>query len=232
MDKAWFDRWMPATGILFVILVVIGSIVAGDFPGPGDPAEEFATHYADERGRLLAAAVIIAFAYYAFIWFVAAVAGRVRDTGESRLAAAVLGGGIAVASMVLVIIGIYAALAHTVAEEVDPEVLKSVDVLTFGIGAVSLVPAAALVFAFGVASLRSGVVAPWFGMASLPAALVIILGATTWAREGFWSLDGAYSWIANIVLLVWIVVASVLLVARTPAAGAERAAAPPPPGAP
>jgi hypothetical protein len=216
MDKAFFDRWMPASGILFVVLLVVGLLVVGDFPTLDDPAEEFAAFYIDDRGRVIAGALIFAFALYVFVWFAAALAARVRDAGETRLAATILGGGLAFVAISLVATGILVATAHTAAEEADPTVIKSLDAVASGVDILSILPFAALVFAFGVAVLRTGLLAPWFGFASLVASLVFVLGATTWARDGFWAPYGGFFVIGFIVLLAWILVASGLLVSRPP----------------
>jgi hypothetical protein len=58
-----------------------------------------------------------------------------------------------------------------------------------------------------------------------------LLGATTWASDGFWAPDGAYSrFISPIIGLAWIAVISGLLVTRGPSTtrAAERRAVPAP----
>jgi hypothetical protein len=236
VDKAFFDRWMPASGILFVVLVIVGFLVIGTFPAVDDPAEEFAAFYVDDRGRIIAGALILAAALYFFIWFAAALAARIRDLGEPRPAAAVVAGGIGFVALALAATGMLAALAHTTAEEViDPALIKGLDALVSGVDILSVVPLAALVFAFGVAALRTGMVPSWFGLTSLAVSLIVLLSATTWARDGFWGPYGGYFMIALIVFLAWVVVASALLIARPPAASDQpitsvpQASPPPPP---
>jgi hypothetical protein len=45
---------------------------------------------------------------------------------------------------------------------------------------------------------------------------VVLLGATTWERDGFWGPFGGYFLIASIVFLAWVLVASGLLASRPP----------------
>lgn len=236
MDKAWWDRWSPASGIIFVVLFVVGFVVIGDYPTVADPAEDYATFYTDERGRILAGAIIAAFALYAFILFVAALAGRVRALGEPRLTAMIVVGGTAFAALILAVVGFYAAIAHSVAEEVDPDVVKALDTFASGLDVVSGLPLAAVALAVGVAVLRTGFLPAWVGYASMLGAFIFVLSATTWAREGFWSPLGGFSWVAYAVFVLWVLAVSALLLLRPPAdqpltsvpqAGTERPPGPP-----
>jgi hypothetical protein len=221
VDKAFWDRWSPANGIVFVVLLIVGFIVVGEFPAADDPAEEFTAFFVDDRGRVLAGAIIWALSLPFFLLFAGALAARVRDAGERRLSATVLGAAAAFAAMALVAIAMLPAIAHTVAGELDATVVKGLSALGAGFDVMSVVPFAVLVFAFGIAVARAGVLASWFGYASIVAAPIILLAATTWARDGFWSPYGGYYIIAIIVFFAWIVVASVLLIMRPPAASEQ-----------
>jgi hypothetical protein len=48
--------------------------------------------------------------------------------------------------------------------------------------------------------------------------VLVLLGGTTWASDGFWAPDGAYALISQIVLFAWIAVLSGFLVMRSPSA--------------
>lgn len=217
MDKAWWDRWSPASGIIVVVLLIVGFVVLGDFPTAADTPDDFATFYQEERGRVLAGTVTLGLAFYAFFFWVAAVAGRVRSVGEPRLTAAIVAGGTAFAAMILAVLGMHAAIAHMVAEEVNPEVVKGLDTLITGVDVMSGLPLAAFAFAFGVAVLRSRFLDGWIGYASLLGALIFVLSATTWARDGFWSPYGAFTWAVVAVFALWVLAVSALLISRPPA---------------
>jgi hypothetical protein len=60
------------------------------------------------------------------------------------------------------------------------------------------------------------------------AVVLALLGGTTWASDGFWAPDGAYSLIAALVVFLWIAVISGVLYMRSPAAvkTPDRAAVP------
>jgi hypothetical protein len=56
--------------------------------------------------------------------------------------------------------------------------------------------------------------------------LLVLAGGTTWARDGFWAPDGAYSrFVSSIVGLVWVVVFSGLLTRKLAAERAPEQAA-------
>jgi hypothetical protein len=56
--------------------------------------------------------------------------------------------------------------------------------------------------------------------------VLVLLGGTTWARDGFWAPDGVYAIVSGIILHLWVVVVSGFLVMRRPSAARapERAA--------
>jgi hypothetical protein len=81
--------------------------------------------------------------------------------------------------------------------------------------------------AFGLS--RAGIISTQFFSAGVAAVVLVLLGGTTWASDGFWAPDGAYALIAQIVLFAWIAVLSGFLAMRPTAARApERAAVPAP----
>jgi hypothetical protein len=65
--------------------------------------------------------------------------------------------------------------------------------------------------------------------AGVAAMVLVLLGTTTWASNGFWAVDGAYArFIPTIVMLLWIAVVSGFLRMRSPSPAdmPERAAVP------
>ena len=62
-------------------------------------------------------------------------------------------------------------------------------------------------------------------LAGVTALLLVLLGGSTWANDGVWAPDGAYSRVIwPIVALAWIAIASGFLYTRT--ASTQRAARP------
>jgi hypothetical protein len=79
--------------------------------------------------------------------------------------------------------------------------------------------------AFGLS--RAGIISKKFFSVGLAAVLLVLLGGTTWAANGFWAPDGAYAFVAQLVPILWIAVLSAFLVRRPTTVSAHAAAAVP-----
>jgi hypothetical protein len=221
MDRETWDRWAPGFGIVFAVLFLVGFLLVGDSPEIGAPADEIGSFYADDRGKLLTVTVLFGLSVIAFLWFLASLATMLRQAGEPRLAATSFGAGVLTTSLFGGVILMNAGLAFKIAEDGDAGVVTALYDLSWALSVLISYPAAALVGAAGIASLRSRLLPEWFGWASVVAALAVLVSGTTWARSGFWAPDGAYNaYITPIVLVAWIVAVSVLLLTR-PVVAAE-----------
>jgi hypothetical protein len=220
MDRAMWDRWAPGFGIAFVVLFLVAFFIAGESPMVGDSAEEITSFYVDDRDRVLTAIVLFGLALIAFLWFLGSLAAVLNSAGEPRLAATAFGSGLITAGMFSAVMLLTGGLAFTIAENGDAGVVQALSDLTWVGQVVISFPAAALVGATSIAALRSLILPNWLGWAGVVGALVIVLGGTTWATDGFWAPDGGFAFITLIVFLLWLLVASVLLLMR-PAGAAE-----------
>jgi hypothetical protein len=219
MDKARWDKLAAAGGIIGVALFIVAGILYGSPPGVDEDAQSVADFFADNRSQVLTAVFLQGLGVLAILWFVAALVTAMRDAGESRLATAAFGsfllafsiGGVAAISR--------ATLAYSIADEGSDLVLPLYH-LTVVVDVFVNILGAGLFLAVGGATLRTGLFARWWGWLSLVAGLLVIVGATAWARDGFWSPTGGAAWITFMVFLVWMVVTSALLVMRTREAAA------------
>jgi hypothetical protein len=92
-------------------------------------------------------------------------------------------------------------------------------------------PAAMLIMAGSFGLWRAGVVSNALFSAGVAAVVLVLIGGTTWASDGFWAADGAYSrFVTTIIGLAWIAFTSGLLVKRSlsTARAPDRAAVPSP----
>lgn len=223
-----WDRLASAGGIVGVVLFVVGFLVVGDQPGIGDPAADIAGYFEDDRGRVLFGATLLGLSAAFFLWFVGAVANRCREAGQGRLAATTIAAGSVSFAVILVLVAVQAALAHGVAEAGEEGAVAALYYVSWTVGVLLSFPMALLFGAASAGLARGGVLPGWFEWFGTLAALLMALGGTVWARDGFWAPDGGYGFITVIVFVVWVVVASALLSMRTTAASApERAPAPP-----
>jgi len=218
-----WDKLAAAGGIVGVVLFVIGIIIVGAPPEIDDNALTVAGFFQDNRDQVLWGGFVQGLGVLAIIWFIAALGAAMRDAGEGRLAAAM---GIAFA--IAVSIGSVAALAReslafSIAEEADADVVWSVYQMSALMDTASNVVAAAVYLAVGGAIVRTGLVATWWGWLSTLAGIWAILSSTAWARDGFWSPDGA-GFISFIVFLAWALVTSILLTMKMRESGSATAA--------
>lgn len=214
MDKHMWDKLAAAGGIIGVALFIVAAIVYGSPPMVDDSAQSVTDFFADRRDRVLWAVFLQGLGVLAILWFVAALVTRMRDAGESRLAAAAFGSFLLVFSVGSVAALTRASLAYSIADEGSDLVLPLYH-LTVIFDVVGGLLIAGLWAAVAGATLRTGIFPRWWGWLSVLAALWAIIGATAWARDGFWSPTGGGSYIGYGVFVAWILVTSILLTLRT-----------------
>ena len=142
-----------------------------------------------DRTRILIATVIFGLAVLNLLWFAAALTSTLRDAGQGGWGAAATAASAALGAVFFLLIIVGAALAAML-----------IMVGSFGLWRARIISNA--LFSAGVA-----------------AVVLVLLGGTTWASDGFWAPDGAYSrFISPIIGLGWVAVISGLLVMRAPSA--------------
>jgi hypothetical protein len=90
-------------------------------------------------------------------------------------------------------------------------------------------PIAMLIMAGSFGLWRAGIFSNSAFGAGVTAMVLVLLGVTTWAGDGFWTADGGYSrFVPTIAMLLWIAVVSGFLSMRSPstATAPDRATAP------
>ena len=209
-----WDRWAAATGFVFVALFVAGFFVTTKPPSLSAGNTKWVEFFHDHSKEVKASSILFGLAIVAFLWFAAALATRLREAGEQRLGATVLGGAAATAGTFLVAAGVQAALAYRIAPESPAQVKPFVDVF-YTIGILVGFAVGVVIGATAVAALRSGVFPRWFGFVSAVVAVAVIISGGALVHDGFYAPDGGYALIATAASLVWALVTSVLLMRKT-----------------
>lgn len=212
-----WERWAPASGILFVALLVIGTIVAGSPASYDDSGSSIATWLADNRRDLLIAAILQGAGLALFLWYLGSLAARLRDAGEARLATVAVGAGIVVAGLAAFTIVTVAGLAYGIEQNTDAALIKTLYDLQLATSPLFAWPLAAMAGAVTIATLRSGIFPQWFGGLTALGTAWFVLTGFTWARDGFFAVDGAAGWIGYIAFLAWTLVTSVMLLQQAQA---------------
>ena len=97
-DVKW-ERYGPAAGLVFVVLVLISAFIAGIPPQPTDTPRKIHEFYRDHERALKAGVFLSGVGAVAFLWFLVSLWSRLR---EHRLAMMAVGGGVATIGFALV----------------------------------------------------------------------------------------------------------------------------------
>ena len=217
MKSMDWERWAPTSGILFVALLVIGLLVAGSPASYDDSGSSIPAWLADNRRDLLISSILQGAGLALFLWYLGSLAARLRDGGEARLATVAVAAGIVVAGLAAVTILTVAGLAYGIEQNTDAAMIKVLYDLQLAAGPLFAWPLAAIAGATAIASLRSGVFPQWYGGLTALGTAWFVLTGFTWARDGFFAVDGAAGWVAMIVFLAWTLVTSVVLLQQAQA---------------
>lgn len=194
------SRWLPLSGVVFVVLILVVIVgFSGETPGTDDSAAEIASFYDDESVRQGVAAFLLAATAPFLLLFATTLAGLATGTGRASREIwrrMLLGGSFILGAIIMVMAMIHFALADG-ADDVAPAALQALNLLDGN-----------------------------FWVAANPALGVMMLGAAGWllGRVGNYNVLGWVALVLGIGLfipfvdffalllsLLWIIVTSVLL---------------------
>ena len=80
------ERWAPLGGIIFVVLMVVGTMFVADVPAPAAPQQQLASYLADSGNhtRNIMGAYIWVVGALAFLWFVGRLRSVLREPKGAR----------------------------------------------------------------------------------------------------------------------------------------------------
>jgi hypothetical protein len=224
----WERTWRGA-GVGFVVLIIIASVFYGSQPKLGASPAELVSFFHGDRTRILIATVIFCLSFLELLWFGAALASVLRDADKGVWAAAAIASSATMGAILFVRMTVRAALAFTIAGTGSPFVTSGLADFAYVLTVLWFFPAAMFVMSGAFGLRQAGMISNRFLTAGVLAVVVALLGGTTWASDGFWAPDGAYSLISAFVVFLWIAVLSGFLVMKSSAAKApDRAAVPTP----
>lgn len=211
-----WERFGRGAGIGFVVFTVAAFIVGGEPPKISDSADDVVSYFTDDRSQVLVSSFLFAVALVLFLWFTGTVANLLLQRGEGRVAATALAAGATWVVIQLVLTAITAALAHSIASDGDATGVRALFSLSWVLDMMGALPIAGFVLAVSLGLRRTRAIPEWLSWGGLAVAVLLALRSTTWARDGFWSPTGEYLFILIPVTLLWILVASVMLVRAAP----------------
>jgi hypothetical protein len=216
--------WASLSGLVFVVLAVVGSALIFDGPSDSSPAKMTAWYGSDSnRTHINIGWILTGLALFALIWFVAALRERIRaselaapENGTFLSTIVLVGGTVYVAvSMAAVALadGVKTMSDDTYKHQVYSGVIHAANDATYLMVVTGGAAMAALIFATAVAVRRYAILPTWVGWFGFVAGVAAIL---------------SIAFFPMLVWLLWIAVASVtlFLAARSEVAAPRTAPAP------
>ena len=205
MERDRWHRLAPLTGILAVVLWVVGSIILfSDEPESGAAPDEIAAHFADNAGRLITGGFLFMLGVAAFLWFLGTLRAALAraEGGVGRVAGIVSAGGTALAAMMLAMVAPTIAGALQVQNEdrdPSPQAADALANLGDGFFVAAEVAAIVPVAATAVAILRTGVFPRWVAWVSLLLAVWLVAAPVGWLGL----LLGVPAWTLLMSVMLW-----------------------------
>ena len=215
---AFWERLWRTSGIQFVGLFIIASVIYGSQPRVGASADALVAFYHGDRTRILIAAFFFGLNLLNLLWFATAVRTTLADAGQDGWGAAATAASAAFGALFLLAITVLAALAYSIAGSGNAMLTSGLNDLVWALVVLTSFPRAMLIMAWTFGLWRAGQISNALFAAGVAALVLVLLGGSTWMSGGFWAPDGAYSRLVSpIIGLVWVVVVSQVLLTRSPA---------------
>lgn len=164
------SKWFPPfTGIIFVVLVVLITILLGQGQdATKKTAQEVVQHYKDHSTRETIGALLVVYASMIMLFFGSWLRRVLRDAeGPGGILSAVaFGGAVAFAAGAAVSGSIHLALPD-LADDIDPVALQAINGIDYDMFFFFPVGLGTLVLATGISVVRHGAFPKWFGWLSV-----------------------------------------------------------------
>jgi hypothetical protein len=215
---AFWERLWRTAGIQSLLCFILAYIVYGHQPQVGASADALAAFYDGDRMRILIAAVVYGLAVLNLMWFAGALRTTLADAGQDGWGAAATTSSAALGAFLLLLIAVVAALAYSIAGSGNHVLTSGLNDFVWAGFVLTSFPRAMLIMATAFGLWRARLISNALFTAGVAAVVLVLLGGTAWLSGGFWAPDGVYSrFISPAIGLVWGLVASGVLLTRSPA---------------
>ena len=214
----FWERLWRTSGIQFVAFFIIASVIYGSQPQVSASTDALVAFYSGARARILIAAVFSGLNLLNLLWFAAALRTTLADAGQDGWGAAATAASSAFGALLLLQIAVSAALAYSIAGSGSAILTSGLNDFAWALGVLISFPRAMLIMSGVFGLWRAGLISKGLFTVGVVGVVLGVLGGTTWLSGGLWAPDGAYSrFVSPTLLLLWVVVVSRVLLARSPA---------------
>jgi uncharacterized membrane protein SirB2 len=200
------ERWAPIAGIVFVVLMVVGSMLVSNVPSPNAPQHQIASYLTDsaQQMRNIIGAYLWVVGALTFLVFLVRLRNDLRraEGGTGYLSNLAFGAGAVFAAAWMIAAATFASVAYAIrlrgAPVTDADLVRVLPplgrlVLLLGGGFAGIL----VLLAASAVIIRTGVFARWLGWLGIVAAIVLAFDIIYRDISPFWVWVG----IASIVML-------------------------------
>lgn len=175
------ERWAALGGVVYVVLFVIGAILAfNDVPLGDDPPGEVAAYFRDSghRDRIGVGSLLVILGMFFFLWFLASLREALRRWDGGFLGTLALIGGTVYAALSAAAISIYLGIAtmsdDTFNDIVYPGLPHAASDVWYTMHAAGGIGAGSMIVAASLAALRAARIPAWLGWLGVVAGIVSV----------------------------------------------------------
>jgi hypothetical protein len=183
-------------GVAFVVLTVLGFVIAGEPPAANDSGEDVVEYFTDNDDLVLIGCVLEALAGLAVLVFGSAASRVMRRDDDGVLPTLV----VAAAAVVAAGVGVDAALRIAlvdVADDLEPSSIQTMNALWSNFFFPMVIGMSGLILAIGLSALRTRIIPVWLAW------IGIVLCIVFYTPAGFVAFLAGGLWIAIASVLMW-----------------------------
>lgn len=210
-DRLW-QRLGAASGVIYVVLLMVGNSISGGEESPTAEASARAFAEAARSTTIRVSFALEILGFLCFLLFLGSLWGVLRRAeGEyGWLSATAFGGGLVSLTIKLASAAPIFAALHRANEGLDPQIARMLDDINGASFLLSFFPLAVLLGACAIAVLRYGTLPHWLGWMAAVFAVALLGGGI---------VGTIYDWVdwaalPFLLFLLWTLVTSIVLVQR------------------
>src|SRR5262245_15594083 len=215
---AFWEHLWRTSGLQFVGLFIVTSLIYGSQPQVGASTEALTAFYVGDRTRILIAVACSGLNLLNLLWFTAALRTTLSDAGRDGWGTAATIASSAFGTLFLLQMAVSGALAFSIAGSGNSALISGLNDFVWALVVLTAFPRAMLIMSGVFGLWRAELISNSLFTAGVGAVVLGVMGGTTWLSGGIWAPDGAYSrFVSPLLLLLWVVVVSRVLLTQRPA---------------